>query len=154
HFRKETRAATRLVPDRQASGPAALRRHGRRTTARPDDRARGGRLGQVLDPAPGQEAQERHGTALRVPRPADDPLPAQRLPQVPAENLLRIHRGLRAQVQARREGCQMSDPLSDGGYSESTNRDDEQRVDSNACDALRRLKSDHTYEDWRSVGKK
>ena len=48
----------------------------------------------------------------------------------------------------------MSDPLSDGGYSESTNRDDEQRVDSNACDALRRLKSDHTYEDWRSVGKK
>jgi hypothetical protein len=37
----------------------------------------------------------------------------------------------------------------DPGYSKSTDS-----IDANACNALRRLKSDHTYEDWRSVGKK
>jgi hypothetical protein len=37
----------------------------------------------------------------------------------------------------------------DPGYSKSTDS-----IDANARDALRRLKSDHTYEDWRSVGKK
>ncbi len=41
----------------------------------------------------------------------------------------------------------------DDGYSKSTHESTD-RVDDLAREALRRLKNNHTYEDWRSVGKK
>jgi hypothetical protein len=47
----------------------------------------------------------------------------------------------------------MSELSLEAGYSKSTDDDDRKRhIDANARDALRRLKTDQTVEDWRAVG--
>jgi hypothetical protein len=47
----------------------------------------------------------------------------------------------------------MSELSLQAGYSKSTDDDDRKRhIDANARDALRRLKTDQTVEDWRAVG--
>jgi hypothetical protein len=47
----------------------------------------------------------------------------------------------------------MTEPSLEAGYSKSTDDDDrKRRINADARDALRRLKTDQTVEDWRAVG--